>query len=180
MPKGFLTEAMLKSIRERGELTDEQRADLGAELSGMIGKPVLSWDGKPVGRVTDAEAMPYAGGLSIWFTVGPATPAPTVEGLLALKASLPPAEPERVVITPSLDALRAVVPFTQEPTLLRSPTDFRTTDGVRVVVTKYADRPRLFPACDLHLLGIGTAPWSDEPEADTPIEVRAAADGEVT
>lgn len=75
------------------------------------------------------------------------TVAEIVANVAALKAKFGPPEPEQVIITPSLDALRAVVPFDAPNAIQRrSPNDFRTPDGIRVVVTKLADRPRLVPA----------------------------------
>jgi hypothetical protein len=75
------------------------------------------------------------------------TAVPTIESLRELMRNRPRPEPEQVIVTPSLEALRAVVPFQVE----LDPTGRRTMDGVRVVVTKYAARPQLIPAADLRL-----------------------------
>ncbi|HYH64645.1 MAG TPA: hypothetical protein VD866_08125 [Urbifossiella sp.] len=148
-------------------LADRQRAAFGPCV-GIVNSVVTGPDGVPVvsGRLTD-EAVNLVGDLlrdsnpwrdrfdviasPIGYTnTGGGTTIPadlTVADLVATMQQLAPPEPEQVIITPSLDELRAVVPF-EAPNAIqrRSPTDFRTTDGVRVVVTKLADRPRLVPA----------------------------------
>jgi len=70
---------------------------------------------------------------------------PTAQGILALVRSLKPPKPEQVIITPSVQALIDA----GRGLIVMDPTNRRTTDGIRVVVTKYIDRPRLIPAAAL-------------------------------
>lgn len=97
------------------------------------------WRERQRARAT-AEPTGYTNAPASWGTT--TAEAPTVESIRDAMRKLPKPDPEQVIVTPSLDALRAVVPFAVE----LDPTGRRTMTGVRVVVTKYAARPQLIPA----------------------------------
>lgn len=142
----------------------------------------------PARLVGQPDGANYA---AAFCTAAAAMPTPTVDDLLTLKARLAPLEPEQAIITPSLDALRAVLPFVE-----MEPTGRRTLSGIRVVVTEHATRPQLIPAAALDrppfrnaigefleleryrravmhtaVLGAGEPPAADQ--ADTPTVVTA-------
>lgn len=69
------------------------------------------------------------------FTAGP------IGYLTRSMARAPTPVEEMVIVTPSVESLRAVVPAIDAPDRMRHP-----WDGLRVVVDRAADRPRLVPA----------------------------------